>query len=304
MDTISIDNIISRVKNILYSYDEASLIDEATLISWSKWMIERLGMGLSVEKEEIIEVENYQADLPEDFKLLWVIHKCKECGNENKAKVRYYLNARPITVYSDNIVETLCYDKCKIVRTKEWVTQKMYIEQDNIEIERNFCERTLLSLDKRVKKDRCHKTCENLYSKCKDYFNFDNKKLYFNFEEGTVHLQYYAHNVDEEGYPLIPNDQYVIKAIEDYLIYEIFKQLYYNTEADVAQRMQKAEQEHRNSMGEALYNQKLPTFHRMIKYAEELPQSLEIFNLPSNADRISSSNQRITNGYQRYPYNR
>jgi hypothetical protein len=77
--------------------------------------------------------------------------------------------------------------------------------------------------------------------------------MYFNFEEGTIHLQYYAYNQDEEGYPLVPNDQYVIKAIEDYLTYELFYTLYLNAEGDYAQRMQKAQQEHEKSMGEALY---------------------------------------------------
>jgi hypothetical protein len=297
MNYISIDQIVNRVKSRLYSLDEASLIDEVSLITWSKWMIDRLGMGLSIEKEEIIDIENYQCLLPENFHLLWVVHKCNEC-NTNGSKVRYYLNSRPITVYSDNILDTICYDKCEIVRTKEYVTQKMYIEQTETPIERQFCERSLLSLDKKVKKNRCHTKCENLYSKEKDHFNFDNKKMYFNFEEGTIHLQYYAYAQDEEGYPMIPDDQYVIKAIEDYLTYEIFLQLYYNAEGDFAQRMQKAEQEHVKSMQEALFNQKLPTFQRMVKYAEELPQSLEIFNLASNADRISSSDKRYINRHQ------
>ena len=297
MNNISIDSIISRVKSRLYSLDEASLIDEVSLISWSKWMIDRLGMGLSVEKEEIIEVENYQCFLPEDFKLLWVVHKCQEC-NEGIGKRKYYLNSRPITVYSDNIIETICYDKCEIQRTKQFVTQRMYIEETQTPIERKFCDRSLLSIDKKVKKSRCHSKCENLYSQCKDHFNMDDKKMYFNFEEGTIHLQYYAYMQDEEGYPMIPDDQYVIKAIEDYLTYELFLQLYYNAEGDFVQRMQKAEQEHIKSMQEALYNQKLPTFQRMKQYAKELPESLEIFNLPSNADRISSSDQRYINRQQ------
>lgn len=299
MEYISIDDIISRVKTRLYSLDEASLIDEVTLISWSKWMIDRLGMSLSIEKEEIIEVENYQCKLPEDFHLLWVVHKCEQCGKQEGSRVKYYLNSRPITVYSDNIVETICYNKCEIQRTKEFVTQRMYVEETETPIERKFCNRSLLSLDKRVKKNRCHTKCENLYSKNTEHFNFDNSKMYFNFEEGTIHLQYYAYNQDEEGYPLIPNDQYVIKAIEDYLTYQIFLQLYYNAEGDYAQRMQKAEIEHQSSMGEALYNAKLPSFLRMKKYAEELPQSLEIFNLPSNADRTDSS-KRNDYGYQRF----
>ena len=298
MEYISIDDIISRVKTRLYSLDEASLIDEVMLISWSKWMIDRLGMSLSIEKEEIIEVENYQCKLPEDFHLLWVVHKCEQCEESKGSRVKYYLNSRPITVYSDNIVETICYDKCEIQRTKEFVTQRMYVEETEAPIERRFCNRSLLSLDKRVKKNRCHSKCENLYSKNTDYFNFDNSKMYFNFEEGVIHLQYYAYNQDEEGYPLVPNDQYVIKAIEDYLTYELFYTLYLNAEGDYVQRMQKAEQEHQKSMGEALYNVKLPSFLRMKKYAEELPQSLEIFNLPSNADRINTSKGN-GNRYQR-----
>ena len=90
----------------------------------------------------------------------------------------------------------------------------------------------------------------------------------------------------------------VNKAIEDYLTYELFLSLYLNAEGDYAQRMQKAEIEHQKSMGEALYNVKLPSFLRMKKYAEELPQSLEIFNLPSNADRIQRSDQSYINRQQ------
>lgn len=51
--------------------------------------------------------------------------------------------------------------------------------------------------------------------------------LYFNFDAGEVTLNYYTAPIDDEGFPLIPDDNYYISAIESFILYMIGKRSFW-----------------------------------------------------------------------------
>lgn len=56
-----------------------------------------------------------------------------------------------------------------------------------------------------------------------DFYTYIFKGDYIitNFKEGRVDMQYWAYPLDSEGYPLIPDEEYMIEAVKWYLIYKL-----------------------------------------------------------------------------------
>lgn len=287
---ISTTEIFANVSSMLPSFDSAGLLNEVDFFRWTKWVTNRLGISQLVEKEIVLDIENYRVALPEDFSLLWVVHKCDSCGdNPGTATYRYYQPEQRLIL--KDWVNKHCYSECDTCRNDEVYEVTRTIELETRErLDQHFCNRQLMSLNKRVSKGKCHDKCPNLYSKSLNNFNYDDKYLYTNFCEGHIHLQYYAHALDEDGYPMVLDDEYVKQAVEDYLIYKSFQIIYYNNIADSLQRMQVAETKFQQSLKEALNNEKLPEWKRLIDYANKAPKSLEIFNLKSMADARLNTN--------------
>jgi hypothetical protein len=281
---ISTDTVFANTKQMLSSYEAFGMLSDADLFRWTKWIINRLGISQMIEKELVLDIENYKVALPEDFAMLWVIHKCNMCdGQEGVSTYRWYQPEQRLIL--KDWVNKHCYSECDVCRNDEVyeVTRTIELETKEITTQR-FCDRTLMSLNKRVAKENCHTKCPNLYSKSPNNFNIDSSFIYTNFCEGNIHLQYYAHALDEDGYPLILNNEYVKQAIEDYLIFKSFQSMYYNNTADVLQRLQYAETKFQQSLKEALNEDKLVSWKRLIEFGKDTPKSLETFNLKSVAD--------------------
>jgi len=281
---ISTDTVFANVKTMLGSYEATGLLSDSDLFRWTRWVINRLGISQMVEKELVLDIENYKVALPEDFAMLWVVHKCNMCDDqEGEATYRWYHPEQRLIL--KDWVNKNCYSECDVCRNDEVYEVTRTIELETKEkITHRFCNRTLMSLNKRVPKENCHNKCPNLYSKSTNNFNIDNNFIYTNFCEGNIHLQYYAQALDEEGYPMILNNEYVKQAIEDYLIFKSFQSIFYNNVAEVQQRLQYAETKYQQSLKEALNEDKLISWKRLIKFGQDLPKSLETFNLKSLAD--------------------
>jgi hypothetical protein len=292
MKLVSTDTVFADVKQMLKTYNAAGLINDSDLFRWTVQIINRLGISQLVEKEIVLDIENYKVQLPEDFNMLWVAHKCKPCCGEEAYTSKIYRLGGEQRLHLKDWVNIHCYDQCDTCRNDEeyFVTRVVELEDKQL-VQDKFCDRTLLSFNKRVSKDKCHTKCPNLYTDCKDQFNLDDKYMYFNFCEGCVHIQYYANPFDEEGYPLILDNTYMSQAVEDYLIYKTLQMIYLNNNLDVERRMMDMRNEHYKSMNELLKYDKLPTFKKIIEFSKEYPKSLEVFNLDSLANGRYKTNK-------------
>jgi hypothetical protein len=280
MNTISIDNTIATVKMELRSYDDAGQLDEVSMFKYADWVLNRLGRSLHKTYNLILNVENGQAEVPFNLKKISFAYNCNPCTGGTKTERWFYGNPYTYTV-RDNVTK-ICYNKCCIEEEEEVITRTIYIDQEVCQD--NYCGKQLLSLSKGVPTDKIGKDCPNLFCSSPNYFNLDEEKFYFNFQTGCVYLRYEGFQVDDENYPLLPNDPYILKAVEDYIIYKSFLNLYYNSEADVERKMAKAESEHLKSLGEALNYVRTPTPTQMKNWGRNKSRSLDIFNVPSKAD--------------------
>lgn len=289
LSTISVENLLYSVKMTLRSFDDAGLLDDGELMRHSDWITNRLGLSMLEEIYLVLDVENFKAPIPFNLKQLDFVYACDVKPNQENFVKYYYGNPHTFTV--QDYTKKLCYNKCSV--EEELTEIKRVISIEGAEHVKNYANKRILKPSKSVSKDKCTKNCLNLNCDSPEYFDMDEKNIYLNFKEGSIYIKYYGSRLDDEGYPLILDDPYVTKAIEDYLVYKGLQTIYYNSEVDVIQRMQLAKLEHDSSLREALFNDKLPEYKRMLKYADLRAGSVEIFNLPSLAD----ANRKQHKGY-------
>lgn len=286
MNSVTINEIFAEVKGLLRSYDEVGLIDEAFLMPYVIWMIHRSGYRNLKKYPLIINIEDFKAELPFNFKSLIGLYKCDPCNtSENVIKERYFLGL-PHTFEVQDWTKKICYNKCEIEEEKEVIRRTIYIENER-KID-SFCNKELLEYSGGVNPSIA-KICPNLKINNKNKFNFDDKYLYFTFETGSVLLYYNGIPLDDNNYPIIEDNPYLLKAIVDYLIYQSLRVIYYNGDYDVLQRMQHAEKEHLNSMSDMLVDAKMPTYQDSKTYFKNKEKAYKIFNLKGVADAYRTS---------------
>lgn len=70
--------------------------------------------------------------------------------------------------------------------------------------------------------------CKCCINKCPDsvYANYDNGFLHFSIETATIKLRYYTLPLDDDGFPLIPDDADVIEALTWWVMYKMITRGY------------------------------------------------------------------------------
>lgn len=81
MDFKTTDALFSKIKEDLYTYDAAGLLDENKFHKDVQYVLALLGVSTYRDAEQLLTVENYKACLPEDFSVLDAIYKCTPCGS-------------------------------------------------------------------------------------------------------------------------------------------------------------------------------------------------------------------------------
>lgn len=81
----------------------------------------------------------------------------------------------------------------------------------------------------------------SIYSSCRDEYTIVNNQLRFSFKEGVVAISYLKQPVDAEGYPMIPDDNSCITAINYYLLWKVFERMEYLQKQGAARLSEKAE---------------------------------------------------------------
>ena len=83
---IPIENILSQVKLRLRSFEEAGLLSEPTMIDNAIHVLDRTGYNLEEHKTLVLDIHNYEVDIPEDLKFIERIYKCNNSESTSKKK--------------------------------------------------------------------------------------------------------------------------------------------------------------------------------------------------------------------------
>lgn len=261
----STDSLFARIRKRLKSFDAVGILDEGDWYYHIKELVDKLGVSVYDEHEAVLFVKNYKAPLPDNFTHLYAAYKCSHTiTSDSKATLH---PQRGMVFYIDHTIEQ--YQKCDTncgmqrVMTGDKETFRFYIE--GVPSTLTMGTPHLLRLSGNAK-GICDTKCANLFAQSAHEITIDKGFVYTNFNDDTIFMKYYGLALDpESGLPMIPDNTFVEKAIEDYIVYRIFEDFYFNGEVpDIDRKLQLAKLNYEDSLKQALYWCKMPSFQNAI----------------------------------------
>jgi hypothetical protein len=273
----STEALFSKIKEDFRSFDNANLIDEGRFHKDVKYVLHLLGLRWYRQAEDILEICNYKAVLPDDFNKVEIIYKCDSTVLDNatdgvllrKLTFDHYPNPCDRDPHGNTCDQT-GYSDCIFNRQEEILVQRSNMVT-------RYSRPTLLRPGNINTQKLCKDKCANFYTDNAETFTIQNGHLYTNFPSGSVYVGYTAFPLDEEGYPLIPDNENIEKCIEYYIKTNILESLWVNTEADVERKLSYFKQEYKIHLAQAMYESKLPSFESMIKKIRLNRKSLNVY---------------------------
>lgn len=259
MRYISSNVIIAEVKNKLSKYFDSNLVDESIFYPRIKSCLDELRFDVYEEKIAVLEVENKQADLPEDFKRMCL---ALACFQEHCIETSDIIYTEQQHVCELNLCETacdVCHDDCG---------NMMKIVQKFPQTYKTWNTFDVLCLTKESL-PFCDKNCFNFRSKSKNEIDIRNSKINTNFDRGLVYIEYVASLEGKTDFN-IPDQSKIVEWIKADLIHEAFQTMYWNGETDILQRYQDTKRDLHIKYQNARAVFKLPEIEELYGLANKL----------------------------------
>lgn len=250
---ITQDQIFSEVKNSLRNYDEYDLIDDTSLRDWMTSEIKRFGTNVMIWTEEVLDIKNNKAELPNDFWQLteaWMIQPQHYCAKKERIPID------TLREFHQRNIEQCCDCHTKKMISKKYINgaSAYYVYYSNP---------TLLKLGKSFDKRAVGRDCINLPNRIKNQnynvINILGNTLQTEFETGNVYIKYRALPTDEEGEIAIPETQHnrLYEYILRYLEYKVMRDVMLNNDdRNVVTKIQMLRQEKDEALALAMTESK------------------------------------------------
>lgn len=277
------EQLFSRILEDFGSFTQAQLIDEGMFYKDVKYILTLLGIMWFREAETVLEVKNYRAVLPTDFKLLDAAYSCQ--GNIVDTPQPDGLVLQQITFDHyptsdpDYHAPPCCGEGCAQPDDLIFNRHVLTVVKRGDRLWQYHTPKLLRIGNVNTKKS-CTTNCANVFSTESDTITIQGGVLYTNFREGSVFMRYHAFPIDEDtGLPLIPDDPIIEKCLEMYIKANIIRNLWTNSEADVAQQVSYYDNLSREALLEAKHYTKLPTFQTMVNAIRLTRKRLNVYQL-------------------------
>lgn len=292
----SSDYLFSKVKRFLKSYDFANIIDEGEFPTYTKEVLKTLGWGILKETQGILKIEDGECILPDNFEYYYSGYKIDN-PTYNKTDTVQSNFSFVTDVTKDYILESnscsinACENSKQLV---ESINIKTFVRETNESFNCSYSATVPLVLSPNVRSKAQKKFDDgHIYGENHREISIDKqlKRIYTNFDKGTIYMKYYGFPIDEDGNMEIPDIEQVEKAIEWYIIYQILLSQWFNsTVPDIQNKYMKAEQEYKLAYSEAKHYLKLPSFMQMVN---------TLRNTRSQNKLVFMTEQYNKSGYQR-----
>lgn len=201
----NVDAIIAQVKSDLSKYDDSGLINEDALYREIVLAMKSFGNDASELQETVLDVKNYEAELPEGFFTLHVAALCEPIAYWQDPNIKHLQDSQIFTERTEcNRKWDECENCCETFETKV-IVENLYIEGKEA-AKFYYGNPRVLTLGRSFKKDRCIRSSLNLHApECSDEINITGSTLQTNFKEGSVYFRYYGLMLDEDGNIDVPD---------------------------------------------------------------------------------------------------
>lgn len=249
-DFITVDRAYSLVREELKSYFDTGSVDDSLFDIWSSQAMRKFQGSYMPVKQVYIPIENYIADLPEDFQ------KVKEawaCGIYHTSIIdnptaTYYQKDCRVTPIDDKCHECFCPEDpqpctCENIDPMYRVTHKI---TGSTLLE--YWTSHLLLPEGRETLQRCGQNCPNTNLKtAQNRFSISGCRIQTSYREGGIHMLYYSTNLNEEGTLLIPDvmevEDFLIKYLKFKVLEQVSNQTTDETFNQIERKLYKAEQD-------------------------------------------------------------
>lgn len=281
----STDKLFARVRKRLNSFDAAGILDEGDFYYYIKEVLDQLGVAVSDEGQVLLPVEKFKVALPDNFSYLYAAYSTSPVTTTTQSKQTCFPQ-EGFALYMEETWQP--YRQCKnCLSTKfefaegQALRARTYVQgQPNVI---NYHRPQLLRLGPNAKKfaakDSPNHNPERFHARDPYEITISNGFIYTNFEAGHIFMKYYGFPIDDDsGLPMIPSVTFVEKAIEDYIIYRVIEDIWFNgVVPDMDNRYKMARANSDDSMKSAMYYCKLPSFQEAINYIRIQRKNLRIY---------------------------
>ncbi len=289
----------ATVREELKSYFDSGAVDDLMFPTYLNKCLNKLGKGTYSIVEEVIDIEDYQSRLPDNF---YAIREAWLCTNINgfpyQSPSSFYSQAASATtiqvspVISGGVPCTNleCTTGCPSCMPD--LIQAVY--KTNNEINVSYRKMYLLKPGNISTKRHCVDDCINFGASGPDSFDIRDNKFVVNFRCGSVYLIFYATDYDETGNQLIPDNYRVKEYIELFLKYKIFETLSHQVTDETSNQIQQKMVYYKSLSDEAYIlaesEMKKQTAYQKQRAIKRQLNSFRKYELPSGGNRLFRRN--------------
>jgi hypothetical protein len=187
MQKISLEEFIAEIETSFSNYSESNDIDKVSIKTWVIQALRKFGKNICEKNEDVVEIKNSTALLPENFKSLTFAVKIKTTPFTNEETRSLILERQFIEnpAVWDSLTQDYVVNYCETKIVKEKVF--------SVNAPDKFYGYELLSLSPYINKESIDAKCFNLHPQIAEKPNqisITGRTLKTNFKEGFVFLRY------------------------------------------------------------------------------------------------------------------
>ena len=242
---VSPEGIFAIIQEELKAYFDTGAVDSIMFNTYLDKALQKLGRATYVISEETLQIENFEARLPDNFHAVREAWMCTAVdGYPYQSANSFYSQAAsastiqvsPMTINGQPCTNPQCVNGCDECMPN--LVQAVY--KTNNSINRIYVRHYLLKPGNISAKTQCDVNymdnweaySQSLvtreftpYSSSYDSFDIRDNKFVTNFREGVVDMVFYATEYDNTGNQLIPDNYRIKEYIEAFIKYKMFEQL-------------------------------------------------------------------------------
>ena len=260
---ISPESVYATVKEELKSYFDTGAVDDLLFPTYLDKCLRKLGRSSYVISEDILDISDFQARLPDNFIAVREAWMCTEIPLRpyqdstsfySQASSQTTIQISPLTIGGTPCVNAACPDAACTGTCMPELIQAVY--KTNQSVARGIAKSYLLKPGNISARSNCSVEYTNAWqfasvapsvheftpgSAGYDSFDIRDNKFVTNFRCGVVHLIFYVTEYDCTGNQMIPDNYRIKEFIEHFIKYKVFEtlsnQLTDETFAQIQQKM-------------------------------------------------------------------
>jgi hypothetical protein len=270
------EELMASVKSDLHLYADNNLIDERNCIKAVLECNSILGLKINPIVECVLPINNFKADMPKNLKQAYSAFMVfqevggllsSSYGTSTRQYTKEQLLSKGITPTEGSCRLTSCGNQFFVAANYE----KTEVIFDKV-VPVYLSETTLSKFTKQ--------SPNRLFNKQREFtIDFKNEEIQTNIETGTLYISYLSELMDEEGNLLVLDHDYINPYYEWTLKAKILEDLFYNSEADVQQKLQDARNNRDQYRNRAVSLVVKPEYREISNYRKKIEQDFYDLNI-------------------------